>query len=328
MGMVIRAAATASPVRASAPDTSYTANAPDTSVRLAARAAQGCLDEAGLAHTAVGVLVNVGVYRENNTIEPAMAALVQKELGLGLDYLADPVAGLSFDLMNGACGVLNAVKVAQALIGTSTTERVLITAADVHPGGDAGADPGYPYADLGAALLLERHPDEGPGFGTVRAYSARGTVGAAGSLDLSVPGGGGRSRITVRQEEGWAERLLELTAESVGAYVRDEGLALDRTLLVTNRPVPGFPELLAARLGVAGDGVVAAGAPESGEEMAGGGTGVPHTAGTGVPHTAAPVLGYLAALERRLKPEYEQLLFVSAGAGPSVVCARYLPGER
>ncbi|MFJ4806919.1 beta-ketoacyl-[acyl-carrier-protein] synthase family protein [Streptomyces murinus] len=88
-------------------------------------------------------------------------------MGINLDYLAaaTPVAGFSCDLMNGACGVLNAVQVAQALLVTGSTDRVLITAADVHPGGRAADDPAYPYADLGAALLLERGTEPGTGFG-------------------------------------------------------------------------------------------------------------------------------------------------------------------
>lgn len=138
-----------------------------SAVLLAGRAAQDCLTEAQLSPDTVGVLINVGVYRENNTFEPAIAALVQKEVGMNLDYLAHRVPGaaaFSFDLMNGACGVLNAIQVAQALLSTGSTERVLVTAADVHPGGRAALDADYPYADLGAALLLERSAQAEGGF--------------------------------------------------------------------------------------------------------------------------------------------------------------------
>ncbi|MEU3985786.1 hypothetical protein AB0F77_37960 [Streptomyces sp. NPDC026672] len=304
MSTVITAASTTAP---------QAARASDTSVRLAAQAAQDCLAQAGLSPHSVGVLVNVGVYRENNVIEPALAAMVQKEVGIGLDYLVDPVAGFSFDLMNGACGVLNAVQVAQALLGSGSTDRVLITAADVHPGGHAGADPGYPYADLGAALLLEHCTDDDSGFGPVRTYSARGTEGTVGYADLSGASGDERRLITVRRDGDWADRLLDLTTDSVLGYLLEEGRAPDRTLLVCNRPTTDFAARLARRLDLDAAAVVASGAP---------------AAQDGEPHTAAPVLSYLQAVRDGLPEGYDQLLFVAAGAGPSVVCASYRPLDR
>lgn len=297
MGTVIRAAAVA------APPLGYTS---ETSVRLAAQAANECLSQAGVPPRGVGVLINVGVYREDNTAEPALAAMVQKDVGISLDYLAEPAAGFSFDLMNGACGVLNAVQVAQTLLNTGSTERVLITAADTHPAGRAADDPGYPYADLGAALLLERSGDGG--FGRVRTYGARGPVGTAGLVDMARVGTEGRRRIAVERDDDWEERLLDLTVRSVVDHVRAEGTSLDRTLLICNRPTAGFPRLLAQRLTPAPAAVMA---PEASDTT------------DGEPHTAAPLLGYLRALAEGVSDGCDRLLFVTAGAGLSVACAHY-----
>lgn len=156
---------------------------PASAVELASRAARACLEQAQVSPSSVGVLINVGVYRESNTFEPALAALVQKEVGINLDYIADPVpaAGFSFDLMNGACGVLNAVQLAQSLLDTAAAERVLITAADVHPGGDARRDPDYPYADLAGAFLLQRSADPDAGFGPVSVYAGDGPTDTEGT---------------------------------------------------------------------------------------------------------------------------------------------------
>ncbi|MER5731785.1 hypothetical protein ABT084_26195 [Streptomyces sp. NPDC002138] len=272
-----------------------------TTVALAGRAARACLTRAGLSPAAVGVLVNVGVYRESNTFEPALAALVQKEAGISLDYLADPAPAFSFDLMNGACGVLGAVQVGQALLDTGSTERLLITAADVHPGGDARSDPEYPYADLAGAWLLERGADPGSGFGPVRHYAPEGPVGTEGYLDTARMGGDGRSLITVRREPGHAARRSALAATAAAAYAREFGLDLARTLVI------GPPEPAPAEVRGAQPAEVRA--PES----------------AGEPHTAAPVLGYLRALDAGRPRDCDRLLFVSVGAGPSVVCASYTP---
>ncbi|MDX3763121.1 hypothetical protein [Streptomyces sp. AK02-04a] len=308
MSVVVTAAKTALPL----PDETTA-----SSVLLAARAARGCLTDAGLAPDAIGVLINTGVYRESNTFEPALAALVQKEVGINLDYLAapTPVAGFSFDLMNGACGVLNAVQVAQALLSTGSTDRVLVTAADVHPSGRAADDNAYPYADLGAALLLERGTEPGTGFGPVALRGTDGDDGSAGTrgyLETAGMGAEGRGRITVEREPESVrtEQLVALAAGTVSDYARDEGLRLDRTLLLCTRAAPDFADRLAERLGLDPQSVWAPGA-----------------AG-GEPLTAAPVLGYLSALEHSLPPGKDQLLLVTAGAGPSVACVSYRPQGR
>ncbi|MER8184432.1 hypothetical protein [Kitasatospora sp. NPDC094015] len=305
MTTVITAAATAT-----AP-----ADGPATAVRLAGRASLECLAEARLSPDTVGLLINVGVYREHNTFEPAVGALVQKEVGINLDYLADPVPGaaFSFDLMNGACGVLNAVQVAQAMLATGSTERVLITAADVHPGGRAALDPDYPYADLGAALLLERSAGDEGGFGPVRTAGSDQDSAVAGYLPTAGMGARGRGRITVRRDTGFADQLLDLAAATAAEYAHAEGLDLDRTLLVTSRPTADFAQRLAARLGLPASAAAAAEAPGPDGRL---------------PHTAAPILGYLQAMGEGLPAEVDQLLFVAAGAGPSAACVSYRPPAR
>ncbi|WP_030723716.1 hypothetical protein [Streptomyces sp. NRRL S-237] len=298
MGMVITAAATALPDR----------SAPASVVDLAGRAARGVLARAQVPASSIGTLINVGVYREHNTFEPAMAALVQKEVGINLDYIADPepAAGFSFDLMNGACGVLNAVQVGQALLDTGSTERLLITAADVHPGGDAQGDADYPYADLAGALLLERSADPDAGFGPVRHYTADRPTDVEGYLDTATMGRHGRTAITVRREPDHAERLAEFAAQAAADYAREFGIDLDETLVIG-------PSTTADGVGAQGE-----------------------------PHTAAPVLGYLRATDgvrhdgddhpldhdHPLAHDYDQFLFVSVGAGPSAACALYRPEGR
>lgn len=280
--MIITAAATALPDPQAA-----TASVVD----LAGRAAREALARAQVPASSIGVLINVGVYREHNTFEPAMSALVQKEVGINLDYVADPepAAGFSFDLMNGACGVLNAVQAGQALLETGSAERLLITAADVHPGGDADRDPGYPYADLGGALLLERSADPHAGFGPVRHYTADRPTDVEGYLDTDTMGRHGRTAITVRREPDHAERLDEFAASAVADYAHETGIDLDRTLVI-------------------------------GPSAASDGTGA-----SGEPHTAAPVIGYLRAMDGERPDGHDQILFVTAGAGPSAACVLYRP---
>ncbi|GAA3149081.1 hypothetical protein GCM10020255_028270 [Rhodococcus baikonurensis] len=114
-------------------------------VTHAARAVRQALTSAAVEPQEVGVLINTGVYRDSNTVEPAIAALIQKDAGIGLEYGEHDPRTFSFDLMNGACGVLNAVQVADAILSTGSTGRVLVVSGDTHPSAvAAGARGGFP----------------------------------------------------------------------------------------------------------------------------------------------------------------------------------------
>jgi 3-oxoacyl-[acyl-carrier-protein] synthase-3 len=283
---------------------------------LAGRAAKDCLSRARLSPEQVSVLINVGVYRENNTFEPAIGALVQREVGINLDYTAaaTPSPGFSLDLMNGACGVLNAVQVAQVLLDTGSADRVLITAADVHPTGRAHSDPDYPYRDFGAALLLARCAGSGsvsgPGFGPVGVSSPGAASTTVGFLRTAGMGESGRGRITVRRDEDFAEQVLAVAARTVAEYGRAGDLDPDRVVLIASGPTADFPHRLAERVGLDRSRVLDGVRPDRSGRL---------------PHTAAPILGYLEAVARGLPRHDETLVLVSDGAGPCVACVSYRP---
>src|SRR5262245_22995012 len=128
------------------------------SIEHAVSAGQQVLEQAGIDPGEVDVLINVGVYRDGNVVEPANSALIQLGLDMHLDYEAGSGRStFSFDLRNGACGVLNAVHAASALLATGTAAKVLIVSSDAHPGGVEAADPiRFPFTAAGAAWLLGR----------------------------------------------------------------------------------------------------------------------------------------------------------------------------
>jgi 3-oxoacyl-[acyl-carrier-protein] synthase-3 len=53
-----------------------------SSVELAARAARRAIEAAGCEASEIGLLVSVGVYRDQNICEPAIAPFVQRRIGL------------------------------------------------------------------------------------------------------------------------------------------------------------------------------------------------------------------------------------------------------
>lgn len=282
-----------------------------SSIAHASAAAQECLERAGITPAQVDLLINVGVFRDSNMAEPAMSALIQKEVGMNLDFAQDPSpkAGFSFDLMNGACGALNAVQVAGAFLETGSAEYVLVVSGDAHPSTagtphPAGAE--FPYATVGAAMLLERGWDPATGFGRLHTADADGPPGREGYIDLSVMEDRGRHQITVADDPDYVERLADLLTTSIREYAAADDLDLSRTLLVTSQPTPGFAAEIARRVGAAA--VTVAGVD-------------------GDPHSSALILGYHQAIAAGLPAQYDQVLFAAAGAGLSAVCSVYRPRE-
>jgi 3-oxoacyl-[acyl-carrier-protein] synthase-3 len=276
-----------------------------SSILHAAAAGRECIKKAGIGVDDIELLINVGVYRDSNMMEPAMAALIQRELSMGLDYVKHPLPTptASFDLMNGACGLLNAVQVAGAFLKLGKARNVLIVSSDAHPSNKPSPD--FPYACLGAALLLSPGARDEQGFGKLRVLAPAGEdVGLEGAFALDQPTGG-RTRLQLRKHPDYERRLLDLAATCAAEYVEAEKLDLSRTLLITSQPVPDFGAQLAKRLSM----------NEANSTRV---TGI-----DGDPHTSALALGYLRAAAAGRLEGYDQLLFVAAGAGLTSACTVY-----
>ena len=102
--------------------------------RLADAAAGACLAYAGREPGDVGILINTGLYREDNMGEPALAALVQEDIGASPGH--PPVGGhgtFSFDLINGTCGVINAIQLEAGMLRSGVVGLGAIVASDVDP---------------------------------------------------------------------------------------------------------------------------------------------------------------------------------------------------
>ncbi|MGN2637372.1 hypothetical protein ACTD5D_14500 [Nocardia takedensis] len=273
-------------------------------VENSGRAARKALERAGIRADQVGVLINTGIFRDSNTVEPAVAALIQKAAGIGLEYAADDPRTFSFDLMNGAVGVLDAVRVAGSILATGSAEHVLVVAGDTHPSLTTSvATEEFPYATVGAALLLADAPD-GEGFGRVHHAAATGTPAVEAYVDTATMGARGRGIMTVVRDPDFEQRLLAVAVEAARSALAEvddvTGLAV-----IASTPTPQFPKLLADALGIDQDAVRA------------------HDSAEGDPHTAALPLAYHRAVVEDALTGREAILFVAAGAGPTAAAALY-----
>lgn len=135
-----------------------------SAIKNAVQAGLLCLERTDIPPQDVGLLINAGVYRDDNIMEPSIASLIQKELNMGLDFnaAAPHQSTLSFDVVNGACGFLNACAVADSFLKNGTVRYALIVCGDAHS--SCTEHPEFPYVAVGAAALLEYSTKPEVGF--------------------------------------------------------------------------------------------------------------------------------------------------------------------
>jgi 3-oxoacyl-[acyl-carrier-protein] synthase-3 len=300
MGAVIRAAAAATPGHG---PRSHGAR------RLADEAATRCLRDAGISSDDLDLLVNVGVFRERGLGEPALAALVQEDIGANLGH--PPVGGhgtFSFDLDDGACGVLTGMHLVRGFLESRAIHWGLVV------GSDSGPDPihagAVPYAESGGAVLLT-WDDVEPGLVAHRSATFPEYEGLAQSrwswqrrAARRPHDPGGRPTLVVERRPGYAEKAASCAAE-VAAALLSEHHVPDVDLLIATHG-PGFGDAVADRLDLPHARVLHAGE------------------GVDAMHTAAPAAAVALAVRQGRWAEAHRVLLVSAGAGISVAASLYL----
>ena len=296
MGTIIEASATA---------TAHHRPFAPGALKLADAAARLCLERAERTAEEVDLLINAGVYHDKSVNEPAFASLIQEDIGANPDH--PPGAGhgtFSFDVSNGACGVLTGIHVVDGLLASGTVQLGMVVASDMDP--EPGVSEGFGFPAVGGAVLLSAN-DSRAGFTAFRFATFPEFAELFQSYvdwqeDARRGLHHGRNILTVEIAESYADRALECAEstarELAAAQALDPG---EVDLLIATGSVPGFADGLARRLGVSAERVAS---PADGLADA---------------HTAAPAV----ALESAALATSRTTLFTSAGAGITVAAALY-----
>lgn len=268
---------------------------------LADAAARACIERAHRTPDDVQLLINVGVYLDRNMSEPAIAALIQEDIEANLEPSPGGGQGtFSFDVRDGACGLLTAIELIDGLLASGAIEVGMAVATDADP--EPGLTEGFGFPALGGALMLST--DEAR-RGFTRFRSATFTAYAdlfSSAIDWRVVNGGGRNVLTVEIADDYPARVLECAEVTTRELAEADGLDLGAVdALFATASTPGFGQALAQRLGI--PPARAASLP----------TGLDRA------HTA----GLAAALEFSSLAETGTALLVSAGAGITVATAVY-----
>lgn len=228
-----------------------------SALRLAVAAARDSLREAHIRPADVDLLVNVGIYRDRLLGEPALAPLIQEDAGLDL---GDPEAGqtgtFSFDIANGACGVLSALQVADGFLEAGTARTALIVASDADPGQRLAPD--FPIPPAGGALVC-RWADDGTGLAGFRWHHDH---DGGSTFRSTVTFEDGHNRLAVSEDPLFAERAGDAAGRAAFDLLAGHGLSADDVDLVVADPDrPYFLKILADHLGRPETEILTAGAP-------------------------------------------------------------------
>lgn len=271
---------------------------------LSEAAAQTCLQRAEHRASEVDLLVNAGLYRENNMAEPALASIIQEDIGANPGHPSHRGhhGTFSFDVMNGGCGVVSAMQIVDAFVGSGTAQLGLVVAGDADP--SPRTSRGFPFAPVGGALLL-KHVDDHEGF---RRFELRTFPAFADLFEVCVRWEPEQERniLEVHVAPSFARRCLECAVDVTTAFLaRAERRGREIDLLVASQYPVGFAADLAAALDVSQAAV-----PNVPAELA-------------PAHTAGPIAALEAAFEAGTFARARHVLFVTAGGGLTIGVASY-----
>ena len=140
-------------IEASATSVAHERSMSPGSLELADTAARACLARAHRSAGELDLLINAGVYHDRILSEPAFAALIQEDIGANPNQLLGASHGtFSFDVYNGACGLLTGMQLVDGMLASGTAKLGMVVASDMNPEPDVSR--GFSFPAVGGAVLL------------------------------------------------------------------------------------------------------------------------------------------------------------------------------
>lgn len=275
---------------------------------LADEAARRCFKLSEHGPDDVDLLINAGIYREDDLAEPALAAMIQEDINanLGHPIVTDHHGTFSFDIDNGGAGALTALQLLDGFLRSRTISVGMLVTSDVPPRRSIH----FPFGSTSAAALV--HSVDGERGFVDFAFETFHEVANSFSSEIAwhprehhtpllSPG---NNEVEVYESADFACFAFDCAAHVTKTFLDRQNLTpRDLDLVLTSQYPRNFPEALSERLNLHGDRVVRS--PVDGT------------------HTA----GVLFALEHALQTgrffRAKNVLFVVVGAGITVGTALY-----
>jgi 3-oxoacyl-[acyl-carrier-protein] synthase III len=218
-----------------------------TALALATQAAEECLRRAGIDGSRIGLLVYVGVYRDEYLCEPALAAILAGKLDLNADVPSvDGPTTLAFDITNGAVGFMNACYLVEEMIGAGRASRALVVAAEIENNALVSPQSLRGLKETGTAVLLERTSQSGVGFGN---FAFVADTSRLESERTYTQHDGRHTSLAICRESALDEAYMQCIAETSRAVLDREGLVpADLAVVLPPAISPSFVRALGRRL--------------------------------------------------------------------------------
>nr|CRL76023.1 3-oxoacyl-(acyl-carrier-protein) synthase III [Mycolicibacterium malmesburyense] len=217
-----------------------------SALRLTDKAAKRCLRKSRRNADDVELLINAGIYRDRNLGEPALASMIQDDIGANDE---EPHSGghgtFSFDVANGSCGMLTALYIVDGFLKSRVIDCALVVAGDADPG--RGSSEAFPYSPAGASLLCGWSED-GRGLGPVWWEHSK-ENGDAVSATIGMVDQ--RNRLTIHETPSAERDFALIAARAVQRCLSESDTEIDEIASIVAAPAGrAFRAELAAQLGV------------------------------------------------------------------------------
>jgi 3-oxoacyl-[acyl-carrier-protein] synthase-3 len=260
--------------------------------QLADHAVREALAAAAIEPVDVDLLLNTGLFHDRMLGEPALAALIQQDVGANPeDPHGEGHGTFSFDVANGSAGVLSALQIVDGFLRAGTIRHAVVVASDANPG--HGMAPRFPYDPVGAALVCGWDPSDS-GIAAIRWMTVVDTPARRHAVMRLEHG---RNQLLVREDDAFASEAAVCAGKVVVELLDEYGLRPDDVAGVAVAPFDNaFIDELVPHTGIAPDRFVR---PEPTPRL----------------HTAGLIASMAQVTSRAPAPGGERVLLVAVGAG-------------
>ena len=204
---------------------------------------------AGLIFDDIGIIINTGVYNESHLREPAVSALIQKQLETsgkpGEIVLRKSGGAYSFDLHNGGGVGLNALQVIDGFIQSGKIDDGLVVAGDSTP--KFGKSVNYNYLSGASAVVLSK----GSGSGGFKNFKSETYPEYLSDFESTITWKSDKFYFSIDQKGNYLQHCVQCAERTIQNFMDEENLALEKIdLILTSQSPPGFARELKRQPGM------------------------------------------------------------------------------
>ena len=272
----------------------------DGSVKNAAIASKKCIEPFRSKKKQINIIINTGIYRDYNIVEPAMATFIQKELALNTDFSSTKgERTFSFDIINGSSGFIYAAFSLDSLCFNQKIKNALIIASD----GNLEEKYNH-FLNSGSAVLLSYSKGKNGFKDFFFKTSKERNNGVSVFFDCKK---GEDSRLTKTIfDNKYREKLFNFSLETTKEYINNKNIDLNKTKIITSVTDSEFLTSFANKIGFLE------------------GTVIDTYSYYGRLHSTSLSFGYYLALKEKKIKKGDQVLFIGFGAGLTCAYALYI----